>query len=170
MKRILIVLLFGFMAIPSFSQQTIGYLAPELVVKDAYSSFGATLFMPAMTNLSYGYAFGNGYGLRLTAGYYPELAAGFHLSGLKNLAKSEHFESNFSVAMGYRSVIKGTLNSSDDRNNAFHMGGFMDMNFYGIFLEAGLGYMSGDADDFTPMISDNIGIMFQLGYIYRFND
>jgi hypothetical protein len=97
------------------------------------------------------------------------VAYGAQINALMNLSKQQNFEMNFSLAAGYRAVTE--FNGYEDEfEGASYFGGFFDINLYGIFLEAGLSFMSDNGEKSAITISDDIGLSFQLGYVYRFND
>ncbi|HRT68363.1 MAG TPA: hypothetical protein P5216_06450, partial [Bacteroidota bacterium] len=88
-------------------------------------------------------------------GFIPSSIFGFQIEALYNLKTSRHFEHNLGVGLGLMEIYY----------NEDNVWGYLELlynlNIYGFFLEAGMSIGSGS---FT-----NPQLMFQFGYVYRFN-
>jgi hypothetical protein len=166
--------------------------------KNIYPSFGITIGYPRNYALVFAYTI-NDWGCRLTADpdFYNSNYFFYRFNLIKNISKSEHFEHNFSIAIGYdyfgeRTKTTGTwsveydpktgmytihYDSYSEKREYFvdYYGIYYDINFYGLFLELGAIYSTSfppkwsfmSVDDLEPR--STILISVSLGYVYRFN-
>ena len=125
---------------------------------DEYPMLGLTFLTPGGINLFGGYHYG-----KFTAtgeiGFIPssDLIMGFQVEFMYNLKSARHFEHNIGFGGGY-TYIEDQWSSPTEW--AF-FGLFYNLNIYGFFLEPGLTIGSGTYK--------NPQIVFQFGYVYRFN-
>ena len=121
--------------------------------KNIYPIFGATLFLPGGLNILGGFQFGS-FGIRAGVGGIPTNEGGWGTQAniLVNLYQDKSVETNLSLCGGYWKIGLKEFK---------YLGPCFDMNVDGFFVELGLGFGSGDYK--SPQV------LFQLGYVYRFN-
>ena len=123
------------------------------VYKDNYAMLGLSFGLPGGINAIWGYHFGK-IGSRAEFGFFPgdDFMAGVQANFLLNLFQNRNFETNLSIGTGY---------FQQGNDDYVYIGPFYDLNFYGVFLELGLGFGSGKYT--SPQF------LAQIGYVFRFN-
>jgi hypothetical protein len=130
-----------------------------------YPFIGLTLVQPGGFNLTGGGHFSDVLGIRATVGMVPGSMFGTQFNLLYSLSRLEHFESNISILGGYSIIERGHDyygQAVENDMDWLYFGTSIDANIYGIFLELGLTVGSG--------YFSNPQLLFQIGYVYRFND
>jgi len=119
-----------------------------------YPMFGATLGLPSLINLIAGYRYDK-FGAIGEFGFIPYNIFGFQIEALYNLNTSRHFEHNIGLSLGFIDFLF-------DKDKVWgYLELLYNLNIYGFFVEGGMSIGSGC---FT-----NPQLMFQFGYVYRFN-
>ncbi len=127
--------------------------------KTNYPVIGTTIGTPGTLNLLIGYNYEK-WGVRLSSGMLFLLLdeIGFQLNILRNIIKKDNLEINFSFAPGISKIKIMNKLELDYK----YIAALIDMNLNGFFVEAGAGY--GDNN-----LNSKFQILFNLGYVYRFN-
>lgn len=136
--------------------------------KSKYSAFGLTIGLPGIFNANYIMNYSNGFGFKLSGGFWGEEYYGLQANLLYNLEKTPSFDANLFVGAGYTRLGKKLEYEyyldypQYVRQDYEYIGSGFDINFHGFYLELGLSVGEGYFE--SPQI---IGA---LGFIYRFND
>lgn len=137
----------------------------DALSKQKYTKFGATLGTPGGINILFGYDFANNISLSTSFGMIPFDMVGIQANVMYSLTKEQKFEQGVGLAFGY----------SNSKNNAYYFGerfdetrewsyiGLVyDINYYGFYFQPGISIGTG--------FYTNPQLLFQIGYVYRFNE
>lgn len=132
------------------------YASSEISFKSRnYSFAGLTLVSPGGVNLNIGSYINDKIGFSLSGGCLPGAILGMQTNVLYNLSRNENVDLNVGLAFG------GT--SFTHNGDYWIYGGFTcDLNYRGFFIQPCLSFGMGD------IVSPQV--LFQVGYVYRFND
>lgn len=124
---------------------------------------GLTALSPGGLNISGQHNFGL-FGVRMSAGAFPWKTFGIQSNFFLNLIDSKNFGINVSVGVGhsnYYPLLEWKSPTEVYQYMETYYGAFAGFGFYGVYAEVGMigGYQWDRGS----------GIMFEIGYVYRFN-
>lgn len=136
----------------------VSYYLEQPKVLPSYGVLGVTIGSPGILNLNLGY-FHQKYGISVTGAYLGS-TYGFQTNVSRVLHDTRNFMHSLFVGAGVLSLTSEEQTSRVTRRFTYGAFGY-HLNWWGFFLELGLGFGSGD---YT-----NPQFLGQIGYVHRFN-
>lgn len=137
------------------------YDESKILFYNPVSSFiGFTIGTPGGINATFGSFLTENFGLSASIGHIPNKMLGAQLSCLFNISRGIHFEHNLGIGIGGFTEYSEYRN--DDNDDWIYSSVFYELNLYGFYIQPGISYGHGSYS--------NPQFLFQLGYVYRFND